>query len=124
MIIHKGKSTIYSDLNNFGVRMKDDLQGIIDQVKAEIAKQPPGSVLIVTDVTGSHFDLEIIKKFIDYTSHNQPYIKAGAVVGITGLGQTAYHAISISNRIHSCEKLAEALDWLVEQSDMEFHNFY
>jgi hypothetical protein len=117
MITHKGKSIICSDLTNFDVNMKDELQKIIDQVKAEIAKHPLGSVLIVTDVTGSHFDMEIIEKFVDYTTHNKPYIKASAVVGTTGLMQTALYSVikKTLRDIHSFDSQAEALDWLAEQ---------
>jgi hypothetical protein len=117
MINHKGKSIIYSDLTNFDMSVKDELQKIIDQVKAEVAKHPPGSVLIVTDVTESHFDTEIIEKFVDYTAHNKPYIKASAVVGTTGLRQTALYSVlkKTLRDIHSFDSQAEALDWLAEQ---------
>ncbi|HEX3047488.1 MAG TPA: hypothetical protein VHY08_22240 [Bacillota bacterium] len=116
-ITHMGKSIVCSDLTNFNVSDKRELQEAINETKDHIAKQPPGSVLIITNVNQTHFDMEIIKMFIEYTSHNKPYIKASAVIGITGLLNIALNSV-IKNTlrdIHTFDTEAQALDWLVEQ---------
>ena len=117
IITHKEKSIIQSDLTNFSTNNKEDLQEAINKVKVEIAKHPPGSVLILTDVTGLRFDAEITKMFADYIGHNKPYIKASAVVGIAGMMQFVFFNLlhSTLRDIKNFDSAAEALDWLVEQ---------
>lgn len=118
IITHKGKSIVQADLASFTVSTKQELGEAIAEIKDYIAKQPLGSILIVTDVTGIRFDMEIIKMFIEFTAHNKPYIKASAVIGIVGLLNIALNSL-IKNAIrdiHSFNTEAQALDWLVEQS--------
>ena len=116
-IPHRGRTIIYSDLTNFNAHTQEDLQGAINEVKAEIAKHPHDSVLILTDVTGLRFDTEIIRKFVDYTKQNKPYIKASAVVGVKGMMQFVFYCLSKKTLrdIRSFDSKNDALDWLAEQ---------
>lgn len=117
IINHKGKSIIISDLSNFTISTKDKFQEAINEGKSCIAKQPKASVLIVTNVTGLNFDTEMIQKLVEYTAHNKPYIKASAVIGITGLLTIALNAVVKSSLrdIHPFTNEVEACDWLVTQ---------
>ncbi|HEX3043471.1 MAG TPA: hypothetical protein VHY08_01850 [Bacillota bacterium] len=117
LITHKGKTVIRCDLTDFNIYTKEKLQETMDQVKAEIAKHPPGSVLILTDLTGVRFDIEIVKKFTDFTRDNKPYIKASAVLGVAGLMQSAFYSVKRNalRDIFSFASEVEALDWLAQQ---------
>jgi hypothetical protein len=49
-----------------------------------ICQHPPKSVLVITNVINTGFDTEISGIIKEYAQHNTPYVKASAVVGISG----------------------------------------
>ncbi len=116
-IVHQGKSILYADFTNVSMYTKKELHELIDSAKTQIAKYPANSILILTNVTGMHFDQEIINMFMDYTAHNKPYIKASAVIGIAGLLKVGLSGVMHNSLrdIHSFDTETEALNWLVEQ---------
>lgn len=56
--------------------------------------------------------------FQDFVKGNKPYVKASAVVGLSGLQQIVYNGImKITGReIKSFSTLAEAKDWLAARN--------
>jgi len=57
-------------------------------------KQVLKSVLVVTDVTEAHYNIEVTQAMKELAKGNAPYIKASAVVGVTGLKK-----IHINNKV-------------------------
>ena len=57
----------------------------ITEAKAVIAAEKPGTVYTITDVTGSRVTSKIRAALHDLTAHNKPYVKFGAVVGLTNI---------------------------------------
>ncbi|MGE5558366.1 MAG: hypothetical protein ACM3WV_07095 [Bacillota bacterium] len=117
VIQHKGKEIVFLDFTRIDRKNRNILRGIIDEAKNIIKAKPHGSVLTLVDVTGLVFNIEVVESFKDFTAHNKPYVKAGAVVGITGLQEIAYKAVmKFSGRhlpiFHSLE---QAKDWLAIQ---------
>ena len=96
---------------------KIELLRRVEEVKKWISKQPRGSLLTITDVTKQNFDKEIISVFSGLATHNKPYVKAGAVVGIEGLLKVAYNTIMmVSGRnMPIFETREKAMVWLSSQ---------
>jgi hypothetical protein len=117
-IEHRGKRILMLDYRELGADM-DQLNAEIVKSKARIEGEPPGSVLIVTDVRGSRITPGAVKAMQELVRHNQPYVKWSAVVvGLTGVYLTAFRAIQALSRrrnLKSFTDVAEAQDWLVSQ---------
>jgi hypothetical protein len=51
----------------------------------------------------------------DFTTHNKPYVKAAAIIGISGIKKIIFEAVMMFSRrkIHIFNDMTEAKDWLV-----------
>jgi hypothetical protein len=114
-ITHKGKKILLEDFTNLppGAEYID----LLKKAQALIATQPPKSVLALFDTSGGSFNNENLNAMKEFTRANTPYIKAAAVVGITGLLKIALSGVAkFSGRdFITFNTRAEALDWLAEQ---------
>lgn len=93
---------------------KEEFLAQLEEVKALVASQAPNSLLIVTVFGGLRFDTEIAAAVKDYIAHNKPYVRASAVVGISGLRRSLYNAVVYLTRrqIKVCQTEEEALEYL------------
>ena len=77
-IEHEGRKILLLDFSSIG-----DPQLALDAIaeaRAIIARQQPdGSLLTLTNVTGSHFDSGVLRAIRELAEHNRPYVRAGAV---------------------------------------------
>ena len=113
---HKGKQILFFDFSHNNC--KEEYIPIIDTAKLWLKDKGPSSVLTLTDVTNAHFNAEILNLLKELTSHNKPYVKAGAIVGITRpLAKLAYNAVmAFSKRtLPIFDTHDEAKDWLIKQ---------
>ena len=78
-----GKNFIYIDFSR--VKRKGELIEAFDAIKPIIAKYPENSLYTITNVSGVGFDSELREYLVDYVSHNKPYVKCGAVIGMDGV---------------------------------------
>ena len=115
---YKGKFILLIHISNLKVHDVEKLQGIIQQAKDEIHKHPPKSLLIITDVTNTYFDLKMAEAIKEYTVHNTPYVKASAIVGLFGLQKVILMTIkTVTGReFYIAKSLQDAQEWLVRQS--------
>ncbi len=92
------------------------LQTIGDAEKT-IRVQPPRSLLTLTDVTGTRYNLEVTQAMKEFVHANKPHVRAAAVVGIDGLKKIVYEAVMrFSGRnVPVFPDLETAKDWLVAQ---------
>ncbi len=90
----------------------------IAEAKASVRDHAPGSLLVLTDVTGSRFDATILAAIRDLMQSNAPYIRASAVVGLSGLQRVVYSSLVRLTRrnVRAFDDEAAALDWLVSQA--------
>lgn len=95
----------------------DEAIQAITEASEIIRSQPADSLLILTDVTGARYNLEVVEKLKDFTIANKPYVKASAVIGLDGLKKIVYNAVMMfSNRkITVFEDIETAKAWLIEQ---------
>jgi hypothetical protein len=114
---YKGKRILFLDFSR--CTSKEEFMQVIDAAKQWLQNKDPKSVLTLTDVTDARFNAEIINLMKELTLYNKPYVKAGAVVGITRpLLKLAYNAVmAFSKRtLPIFETHDQAKEWLINQS--------
>jgi len=112
---HKGKPILFHDLSNI-LDPKDGFP-VVAQSKAIMVEQPAASVLTLTYVANSRFNKEIVDALTDLVKHNKRYVKAGAIVGLSGLQKVIYVTLTqlSGRRLPTFATVEEAKDWLVSQ---------
>jgi hypothetical protein len=114
---YKGERILFLDFSR--CTSKEEFMQVIDAAKQWLQNKDPKSVLTLTDVTDARFNAEIINLMKELTLHNKPYVKAGAVVGISRpLLKLAYNAVmAFSNRtLPIFDTHDQAKEWLIKQS--------
>ena len=109
---HKGRQILFHDFSNL-LKVEDALAAIAES-RAIVRKQPPNSVLTLTEVTGSRFNREIVEALKELTKGNKPHVKAGAIVGMTGIQRVVYIAVTqfTGRRLPTFDTVLEAKDYL------------
>jgi hypothetical protein len=95
----------------------DDVLMAIDHAKPIIASHKSGSLLILTDVSDARFNTEVGNRLKEFTAHNKPYVRASAVIGVSGLKKVIFDAINrFSGRnLRAFDNKHEAISWLHTQ---------
>ncbi len=112
-IHHEGKKILHLD---FSRSTAEDVLATISTAKRMIAMQPEKSLLTLTDVTDARFNDAVAQKMKVFTAHNRPYVRAAAVVGVTGLKRIIFEAvIAFSGRkLSTFDNIEKAKQWLSE----------
>jgi hypothetical protein len=112
---HKGKRVLCVNLT--GITDTQTAVNIIEAAKNIIRMQPQKSLLIATDVSNSNFNSATAAAIKEFAAFNTRFVKAGAVIGITGLKKLLYDVtVKLAGRyIGTFNTLEDALDWLVKQ---------
>jgi hypothetical protein len=113
-INYKDKKILFLDFSN--LEPKEALD-IISKSKGIIAQMPQNSVLTLVNVKNTRFDAELANAFKEYTANNKPFVKAGAIYGLSGFQKVVYNAVMkfSGRKLPVFEELEKAKDWLVEQ---------
>ncbi len=100
-----------------GMKPGKEFTHFIDDAQKIIHAKPVNSVRTLFDATGSFFDTETINILKEFTASNKAYVRASAVVGITGLMKMMLDIISrFSGRnFKQCASREEAIEWLIQQ---------
>ena len=69
------------------------MKELIAITRTLIATQLPNSLLTLSDVTGASFNIEVVEQIKEMTRHNAPYVRKGALIGVTGLQALIYTAV-------------------------------
>ncbi len=114
-INHQGVEIFYIDFSN--TKSAEEVVQIIEIAKKLIAERPLSSVLTLTNITNAYFDRDISSELKGFAAHNKPYVKAGAVIGLTVARRIIYHAVLFfsKRRLEICDDMDTALAWLVAQ---------
>ena len=112
-IKHREKEILLLDFSNSGT---DEVLKIIEDAKRVISAKPENSLLTLTDVTNARFNEKVGDGMKQFSAHNKPYVKAAAVVGITGLKKIIFGAVmAFSKRnLASFDDVEQAKHWLAE----------
>ncbi len=112
-IKHEEKDILFLDFSN---TRTDEVLKIIEDAKRVISTKPENSLLTLTDVTNARFNEEVGDGMKQFSAHNKPYVKAAAVVGITGLKKIIFGAVmAFSKRnLESFDDAEQAKRWLAD----------
>lgn len=112
-IHHEGKKILYLD---FSRSKAEEVLQTIGAAKKVIAAHPEKSLLTLTDVTDARFNEAVTREMKEFAAHNRPYVRAAAVVGITGLKKIIFDAVvAFSQRkLSAFDDLEQAKQWLIE----------
>ncbi len=104
-------------LLDFSATRPPEAISIIEHAKGVISSRPENSLLTLTDVTDIRFNDELSQKMKEFTVHNKPYVRAAAVVGVTGLKRIIFNAVLAFSRrnITAFDDRESAKRWLAEQ---------
>jgi dihydroxyacetone kinase DhaKLM complex PTS-EIIA-like component DhaM len=110
-IEHKGKRILFLDFSDCYI---EEALKVVDEAKQMIRGQPSNSLLTLTDVTGARFNTELTNAMKELASHNKPFVKAAAIVGITGMKKIIYDAVMrfSKRKISTFDDIGSAKDWL------------
>jgi hypothetical protein len=116
-ISYKGKQIFLLDLSYLTLKDREEFKKHIAHAGEVIQKQPPKSVLIITDTTNTKFDTDFVETLKEYTKHNNPYIKASALVGLTGMQKIIYFAVKTftGRDFYIAKDFSDAQEWLIQQ---------
>jgi hypothetical protein len=111
ILSHKGKQVILVDLSN---SVPDETLKVLPVAKAAIAKFPPKSALVLTDVTNATYNKDVASAIKDFSDKNTPFVKKSVVVGADGIRLVLLQTVTMLTRreIKTCKTRQEALDWL------------
>ncbi len=112
---HGGATILKVDLSHPS-NVEENL-ATLKHAKAIVGTHPPKSLLMLTDVTGTVFNPRAVEEMKQYSAFNTPYVKASAVVGLSGVARVIYDAVVrvIGRSVATFDTEAEALDWLAGQ---------
>jgi hypothetical protein len=118
-IEHKGKRILLLDYA--GVRDPEEAIREVRHSMQVVAQQPRKSLLVMTVVRDARYNAAVLQAMKELASHNEPYVKHSAVVGMSGLHRIAYQAVILFSKrsLKTFDQEAEALEWLVEQGNRE-----
>ncbi len=90
---------------------------LLDMIRATVARQPRGSVLILADFAGAEIDKRVARRAQEVLVLDRPYVKRAAWIGTESLPQVFYeHFKSFSQReLPTFKTREEAMDWLVTE---------
>jgi hypothetical protein len=109
---HKGHAIYVIDFSHCA---ENEMLLLLDQVRADIARHEPSSVLALADFTGAEIDKAVATKMKAVLVLDRPFVKKSAWVGTENLPHVFYENFkSFSQRDFPTFKTREeAMDWLV-----------
>ena len=114
-INYDGKEIYYLDASNQTTMNIQEIREDMENVKKLISSKPPKSVLMITNVTNARFNNEMVELFKEYANHNTPYVKASALVGVSGIQKVVLTTVkALTGRdYYLANSLEEAKEWVV-----------
>ncbi|HTW57063.1 MAG TPA: hypothetical protein VMD99_02910 [Terriglobales bacterium] len=113
-IKHKGQAIFLIDLSHCSPK---EMMLLLDQVRADVARHAPGSVLTLADVTGAQVDKKVATRVKEVLVLDRPYVKKSAWVGAESLPHVFFENFkSFSQReLPTFKSREEAMEWLVAE---------
>lgn len=111
---HKGKKILLMDYSSSTI--EQTLKAIAETKKLVALEDPDAHLLGIVDVSTSTFDTTVTDALKDLATHNKPYMKASAIIGVTGVKKVIFQAVlAFTGRKNLVLKntVEEAKDWLV-----------
>lgn len=114
-IEHEGTRILLQDYS--GLREPRAALDEIRRSREVVARQPPNSLRILTDVREARYNAAVLQALKEMAAHNAPYVRASAITGMSGLHRIAYQAVILFSKrnIRIFDAREDALDWLATQ---------
>jgi hypothetical protein len=111
---HKGQVVLVLDLSQCSAK---EVLLLVDMLRATVARQAPGSVLILADFEGAQIDKQVATRVKEVLVLDRPYVKRAAWIGTESLPHVFYeHFKSFSQReLPTFKTREEAMEWLVAE---------
>ena len=111
-ITHKGHDVLLIDLSDCDTK---EMLLLLEQIKAAVEQHERGSLLILSDFTGTHIDKKIATRAKEVLVLDRPYVKKSAWVGTEHVPHVFIENFkSFSQReLPTFKTREEALEWLV-----------
>jgi hypothetical protein len=112
-IKHKGHAVYAVDFSHCTAK---EVLLLLDQIRADVSRHAPNSVLIFADFTGAEIDRNVATRMKEVLVLDRPFVKRSAWIGTDSMPHVFYeHFKTFSQRDFPIFKTREqALDWLVE----------
>ena len=116
LVEHKGKQIFVMDCRDATLY---EMNQVIEECILLIRERPEKSVFTLTISGGSAFSGETISKLKEVARDNTPYVKAGAIVGVTGLYKVVFNAVAMfsKRRFYLFDTVDEAMDFFADYTD-------
>jgi hypothetical protein len=111
---HKGHAILVADVSHCSAK---EALLLMEMVRTTVARQEPGSVLILADFAGAKIDKQAATRLKEVLVLDRPYVKRAAWIGTESLPRIFYeHFKSFSQReLPTFKTREEAMDWLVAE---------
>jgi hypothetical protein len=116
IITHKGKEILFQDFS--GLKTAEEVNAVINESRVYFRSQPIGTAMSLANIQEMHFNNQIKDLFMNFVRENKPYMKASAIIGVTGLKQVVFNGImKLTGRdVKSFNDENQAKEWLVSQN--------
>jgi dihydroxyacetone kinase DhaKLM complex PTS-EIIA-like component DhaM len=91
--IVRQKSVILVDVSYKTLEDAEEIRATLQAAKELIASSRENSVYIITDVSNTKFNPEIVTEMSNFVASNSKYIKASVIIGISEANKIIYSAI-------------------------------
>ena len=111
-IRHQGHDIFLIDLSHCDTK---EMLLLMEQIKAVVERHERGSLLILSDFTGTHIDKQVATRAKEVLVLDRPYVKKSAWVGTESVPHVFIENFkSFSQReLPTLKTREEALEWLV-----------
>jgi len=115
-ISHHGITIFHMDFSK--LTSEQEIKMVLEESKKHIRNQPPRSTIGLANIEEMHFNNQIKDLFMEFVKGNKPFMKASAIVGVSGLKQVVFNGImKLTGRdVKSFANEIQAKDWLVQQN--------
>jgi len=112
-IDHNERQILYLDFSSCEV---DQAFEVMKEAKNTVKNQAENSLRVLTDVTDAKFNTALTDAMKEFAAHNKPYVKASAVIGVTGIKKIIYDAILLFSKRHiaTFNNAESAKAWLTQ----------
>jgi hypothetical protein len=116
-LTYNGKNILCLDVAGLKLKDKPEFKKYVDDAEEQIRMHPPKSLLLVTNVTDTGFDTEVSAVMGEYALHNTPYVKASALIGVSGVQKVVLAAIKVltGREFYLADSMEDAQEWLIQQ---------
>lgn len=108
------KSVIFIDFRGKTPEHIEEIGKTLEEARALISSSPEKSAYIMTDMTNSSFNPEIVSMFNDFTKENTKYVKESVLVGLSDQHKVMVSIFQklLKREFHLADTLDEAKAYL------------